>query len=61
MHRLASESVFRYGEIALKPLVLRDVADELELHESTISRARATSTCPRHEAFSSSSTFSRAN
>ncbi len=30
---------FDYGEIALKPLVLRDVADELGLHESTISRA----------------------
>ncbi|MGF6598803.1 RNA polymerase sigma-54 factor [Paraburkholderia sp. GAS448] len=30
---------FQYGEIALKPLVLRDVADELGLHESTISRA----------------------
>ncbi|TAL98111.1 MAG: RNA polymerase factor sigma-54 [Paraburkholderia sp.] len=30
---------FQYGEIALKPLVLRDIADELELHESTISRA----------------------
>jgi RNA polymerase sigma-54 factor len=30
---------FEYGEIALKPLVLRDVADELGLHESTVSRA----------------------
>ncbi|MCY0387629.1 RNA polymerase factor sigma-54 [Robbsia sp. Bb-Pol-6] len=30
---------FDYGEIALKPLVLRDVADELDLHESTVSRA----------------------
>ncbi|WP_347556275.1 RNA polymerase factor sigma-54 [Robbsia sp. KACC 23696] len=30
---------FDYGEIALKPLVLRDVADELSLHESTVSRA----------------------
>ncbi|OAJ62204.1 RNA polymerase factor sigma-54 [Paraburkholderia ginsengiterrae] len=30
---------FQYGEIALKPMVLRDVADELGLHESTISRA----------------------
>ena len=33
------KAFFEYGEIALKPLVLRDVADELELHESTISRA----------------------
>lgn len=27
-----------YGEVAMKPLVLREIADELELHESTISR-----------------------
>ncbi|SAK75988.1 RNA polymerase factor sigma-54 [Caballeronia fortuita] len=33
------KAFFDYGEIALKPLVLRDVADELGLHESTISRA----------------------
>ncbi len=32
---------FQYGEIALKPLILREVADELELHESTLSRATA--------------------
>ncbi len=30
---------FAYGEIALKPMGLRDVADALGLHESTISRA----------------------
>ncbi len=29
---------FENGPIAMKPLVLRDVAEELELHESTISR-----------------------
>ncbi|MBC8725372.1 MULTISPECIES: RNA polymerase factor sigma-54 [unclassified Paraburkholderia] len=33
------KAFFLYGEIALKPMVLRDVADELGLHESTISRA----------------------
>ncbi|NVI05052.1 RNA polymerase factor sigma-54 [Paraburkholderia youngii] len=33
------KAFFQYGEIALKPMVLRDVADELGLHESTISRA----------------------
>ena len=27
-----------YGEVAMRPLVLREIADELELHESTISR-----------------------
>ncbi|RKF46133.1 RNA polymerase factor sigma-54 [Paraburkholderia fungorum] len=36
MHQKA---FFQYGEIALKPMVLRDVAEELGLHESTISRA----------------------
>lgn len=30
---------FAYGEIALKPLVLREIAEELGLHESTVSRA----------------------
>ncbi len=29
---------FEHGEVAMRPLVLRDIADELELHESTISR-----------------------
>ena len=29
---------FNHGEIAMKPLVLREIADELGLHESTISR-----------------------
>jgi RNA polymerase sigma-54 factor len=28
----------QYGEQAMKPLVLRDIAEELEMHESTISR-----------------------
>ena len=27
-----------HGEIAMRPLVLREIADELELHESTVSR-----------------------
>ncbi|MGZ4958837.1 MAG: RNA polymerase factor sigma-54 [Methylomonas sp.] len=29
---------FEHGPIAMKPMVLRDIAEELELHESTISR-----------------------
>jgi RNA polymerase sigma-54 factor len=29
---------FEYGEEAMKPMVLRDIAEELEMHESTISR-----------------------
>ena len=29
---------FSHGALAMKPLVLREIADELELHESTISR-----------------------
>ena len=32
------KAFFEYGEVAMRPLVLRDIADELELHESTISR-----------------------
>jgi RNA polymerase sigma-54 factor len=27
-----------YGEEAMKPMVLRDIAEQLEMHESTISR-----------------------
>jgi len=30
---------FEYGEVALRPLLLREVADELSIHESTVSRA----------------------
>jgi RNA polymerase sigma-54 factor len=33
------KAFFEYGEIALKPMVLRDVAEQLGLHESTVSRA----------------------
>ncbi|MEQ1601048.1 MAG: RNA polymerase factor sigma-54 [Methylophilaceae bacterium] len=29
---------FEHGDVAMRPLVLREIADELELHESTISR-----------------------
>jgi len=30
---------FEHGEIGMRPLVLREIAEELELHESTISRS----------------------
>lgn len=33
------KTFFDYGEIAMRPLVLRKVAEELNLHESTVSRA----------------------
>ncbi len=37
---VAEQSAFLdYGDIAIKPLLLRQVADRLELHDSTISRA----------------------
>ncbi len=32
------KAFFTHGDIAMKPLVLREIADELGLHESTISR-----------------------
>lgn len=32
------EGFLEHGDEAMKPLVLRDIADELEMHESTISR-----------------------
>lgn len=33
------QTFFDYGEIALRPLMLSEIADELGMHESTISRA----------------------
>lgn len=32
------QAFFEHGEVAMRPLILRDIADELGLHESTISR-----------------------
>lgn len=32
------QAFFELGEVAMRPLILRDIADELGLHESTISR-----------------------
>jgi RNA polymerase sigma-54 factor len=32
------QNFFNHGEIAMRPLVLREIADALGLHESTISR-----------------------
>jgi RNA polymerase sigma-54 factor len=32
------QEFFEHGEEAMRPLILRDVADALELHESTVSR-----------------------
>jgi RNA polymerase sigma-54 factor len=36
---LRQQMFFEYGEIALRPLMLREIAEELEIHESTVSRA----------------------
>jgi RNA polymerase sigma-54 factor len=35
------QAFFAAGDIALRPMVLREVADQLDLHESTVSRATA--------------------
>jgi RNA polymerase sigma-54 factor len=42
------QNFFEYGPIAMRPLVLRDIAERLELHESTISRVTTQKylTCP---------------
>ncbi|MDR0528418.1 MAG: RNA polymerase factor sigma-54 [Zoogloeaceae bacterium] len=32
------EQFFEHGEVGMRPLVLREIADEVELHESTVSR-----------------------
>jgi RNA polymerase sigma-54 factor len=36
---IRQKTFFDYGEVALKPLILREVAEELGIHESTVSRA----------------------
>lgn len=43
------QAFFERGEVAMRPMVLRDVADELGLHESTISRVTTQKylNCPR--------------
>ena len=46
-HRRAAEELLAHGELAMRPLVLREIADELGLHESTISRVTTASTWPR--------------
>lgn len=37
----AQRAFLEYGEEAMKPLILRDVAEQLDIHESTVSRATA--------------------
>jgi len=43
------QTFFDYGEIALRPLMLSEIADELGMHESTVSRATSQKylACPR--------------
>ncbi|MCS3804925.1 RNA polymerase sigma-54 factor [Chromobacterium alkanivorans] len=43
------QSFFEHGEVAMRPLILRDIADELGLHESTVSRVTTQKylLCPR--------------
>ena len=37
-HRRSSAAFFDHGEVAMRPLTLREIADTVSLHESTISR-----------------------
>ncbi|RMC96839.1 RNA polymerase factor sigma-54 [Aquitalea palustris] len=43
------QAFFEHGEVAMRPLILRDIADELGLHESTVSRVTTQKylLCPR--------------
>jgi RNA polymerase sigma-54 factor len=43
------QAFFEHGEVAMRPLILRDIAEELGLHESTISRVTSQKylLCPR--------------
>ena len=42
-----------YGEEAMKPMVLADIAEAVEMHESTISRVTSRNTCTRRAASTS--------
>ena len=35
----AQQDFMEHGEVAMKPLILKDIADAIEVHESTVSRA----------------------
>ena len=48
------------GLAYLKPLVLRDVADDIGMHESTVSRVTTNKYMHTRKAFSNSSSFSTA-
>jgi RNA polymerase sigma-54 factor len=48
------DAFFRYGVPSLRPLILRDIADAIGMHESTISRVTATNTWPHRVVFMSS-------
>lgn len=43
------QAFFEQGEVAMRPMILRDIADELGLHESTVSRVTSQKylLCPR--------------
>jgi RNA polymerase sigma-54 factor len=43
------QAFFEQGEVAMRPMILRDIADELGLHESTVSRVTTQKylLCPR--------------
>jgi len=49
---------FEHGEVGMRPLVLREIANTLGLHESTVSRVTTQKFMLRRAAFSSSSTSS---
>ena len=53
------KNFFEYGDLAMRPLTLREIADELGLHESTVCAPPVISTWPRRAASSPSNDSSR--
>ncbi|XNM71830.1 hypothetical protein ACLK11_18375 [Escherichia coli] len=45
------QAFFEQGEEYMKPMVLADIAQAVEMHESTIFALRRKNTCIVHEAF----------
>ena len=50
---------FEKGPVAMKPMVLADIAERVEMHESTISRSQRKNICTPHVEHSNSNTSSQ--
>ena len=50
------QGFFEHGPEAMRPMVLNDIAEAVDMHESTISRVTTQNICTHHEAYLSLNT-----